>query len=191
MNLEELSASFMIDAEHFFEPFINISPRQPGPVLQWPNLRWLTLTSGVISSHSDPDDIDKLLRGAGLAALQMPQLQAMELWNATTWHGAGAFRYLIVDKTPCISWTSTFDFKLGRDVKAVWRQVALQHTRQELYVFDEVALPDYKGGPEGFIHEHLTTRALVLHPVSSEDMMETQSLPPPGLKLRETTPEEP
>lgn len=189
-DLEELSVSFMINADHFFEPFIKLNARQqPQPKLPyWPRLRWITLTasSGAISDHAFPDDVNGLLRGAGHAAKNMPQLQSMELYNAT-FRGAGVYRYLIVNNTGIISWTSTWEFKLGRDVKTVWRQVALQHTRQHPYFFEEVTMPDYMAGPEGFIHANLATREMVLHAVSSRDMMKDRSFPQPALRLRSTT----
>ncbi|CAN8095559.1 unnamed protein product [Discula destructiva] len=187
-TLEELSVSYMTDAEHFFEPFTKLSPRSKlSPAIHWPNLQWLTLTSGVISKYAESDEINGLLRGAGMAAQHMPKLQAMELYNATKWHGAGVFRYLVINNTGVVSWTSVFKFKMSREVKTTWRQVARQHTRQEPFVFDEVELQDYSGGPEGFIHAHLATRELVLHAASSKDMMDGRSYPQPVLRLRNTT----
>lgn len=182
--------SFMANAEHFFEPFIKLNPRQqPQPKLpHWPRLRWITFTasSGAISGHAFPDEINGLLRGAGLAAKNMPQLQSMELYNATS-RGAGVFRYLVFNNTGIISWTSAWEFKLVKEVKSVWRQVALQHTRQQPYFFEEVKMPDYMGGPEGFIHANLATREMVLHTISSRDMMAGRTFPQPALKLRNTT----
>lgn len=186
VNLEELSASFMADAADFFEPFTKannprgITPRLP----HWPNLRWLTLTSPSFSEQSISDTINSLLRAAGAAAKHMPRLQSMELWNATRWD-AGVFRYLVVNDVGVVSWTSTWEFKLDRAVKTAWRQVALQNTRREPYVFDEVKLEDYKGDREAFIHSDLATRELVLHTVSSADMMEGRTFPEPVLSLRE------
>lgn len=193
LTLEELSVSYMADAAHFFEPFLKIprhSKQLAGAELQWPNLRWLSMTSGAISQFSDAHDMNDLLRGVGLAAQHMPQLEALELWNAKPRHGAGVFRYLVVNNTGVISWTSTFEFKMSRVVKTAWRQVARQHTRQEPLVFNEVELSDVSGGPEGFIHAHLATRQLVLHDLSSEEMMKDRSYPPPVLKLRNTIPKE-
>lgn len=185
VNLEELSVSFMADAADFFEPFTRVNPRGVTTRLpQWPNLRWLTLTSPSLSESVFPDTINNLLRGAAAAAKNMPQLRAMELYNATLWD-AGVFRYLVINNVGVVSWTSTWDFKLDRAVKAAWRQVALQSTRREPYVFDEVKLPDYKGDREGFIHSDLATRELVLHTVSSADMMGERSFPEPVLRLRE------
>lgn len=175
----------MADAADFFEPFTKVYPRGMTPRLpHWPNLRWLTLTSPSLSESAFPDAINSLLRGAGAAAKNMPQLRAMELYNATLWD-AGVFRYLVINNVGVVSWTSTWDCKLDRGVKAAWRQVALQSTRREPYVFDEVKLADYKGDREGFIHSDMATRELVLHAVSSADMMDSRRFPEPVLRLRE------
>lgn len=181
-NLEELSVSFSADARDFFDPYINIKPGGPLRKPPWNNLRWLTLTSRFVTEVAFPDEVNSLLRGAGLAAKDMPALQAMELYNASKWD-AGVFRYLVVNNTGVISWTSTWEHKVPANVKAVWRQAALQHTRQEPYIFAEVKLPGYEMGPEGFIHSELATRELVLHPVSSADMMEERHIPEPVLRL--------
>lgn len=181
-NLEELSVSFSADARDFFDPYINIKPGGPRNP-QWNNLRWLTLTSRLIAGVAFPDEVNDILRGAGLAAKDMPALQAMELYNATKWD-AGVFRYLVVNNTGVISWTSTWEHKISLAVKNVWRQVALQYTRQEPYIFDEVKLPtSYPMGPEGFIHSELATREMVLHEISSADMMGERHIPDPVLRL--------
>ncbi|ROV90235.1 hypothetical protein VMCG_10242 [Cytospora schulzeri] len=178
-NLEELSVSFSADARDFFDPYIKHGGlRNP----QWTNLRWLTLTSRFMTEVAFPDEINNMLRGAGLAAKDMPALQAMEIYSATKWD-AGVFRYLIVNNTGIISWTSTWEHKIPLAVKTAWRLVALQHTRRELYVFDEVKLPGYPMGPEGFIHSELATREMVLHPISSAEMMGERHVPDPVLKL--------
>lgn len=177
----------MTDARDFFEPFIKLNPRNNLTLPRWPNLRWLTLTSSSISEFAYADDINGLLRGAGRAAKNMPQLQSMELYNATRWY-AGVFRYLVVNNVAIVSWTSTWEFKLNPSVRTVWRQLALQNTRQEPYFFDEVNTADYKGGPEGFIHSDLATRELVLHSTSSEDMMSGRPFPAPVLRLRSPAP---
>lgn len=176
----------MVDAEHFFEPFNKPPPRsKSNTAIHWPNLHWLTLTSGVISKYSEADTVNDLLHAAGLAAQHMPKLQALELYNASKWHGAGVFRYLVINNTAVVSWTSTFEFKMGREVKTAWRQVARLHTRRNPIIFDEVVKSEYDSDPEGFIHASLATRELVLDPASSADMMNERAFPRPVLKLRD------
>lgn len=184
-HLRELSGSFAVDAKDFFEPWAGLKPGltpNPPGLPRWEHLRWLTLTSRMIAEVAFPDEVNGLLRSAGLAARGMPALQAMELYNATRWD-AGVFRFLVVENTGVVSWTSTWDFRMAAGVKRVWREVALLRTRQEPLVFDEVRMADYKGGPEGFIHSELATRELVLHPTSSADMMGERPFPDPVLRL--------
>ncbi|KAH8756665.1 hypothetical protein F5883DRAFT_429327 [Diaporthe sp. PMI_573] len=186
-HLQDLSVSFAMDAKDFFQPWASLKPGvpAPGPALalpRWENLRWLTLTSRMIAEVAFPDEVNGLLRAAGLAAKAMPALQAMELWNATRWD-AGVFRFLVVENTGWVSWTSTWEFRMAAGVKRVWREVALARTRQEPLIFDEVRMADFKGGPEGFIHSELATRELVLHPASSADMMGDRPFPDPVLRL--------
>ncbi|POS79358.1 hypothetical protein DHEL01_v202243 [Diaporthe helianthi] len=185
-HLQDLSVSFAVDAKDFFQPWAGPKPGFPAPAPaqpRWENLRWLTLTSRMIAEVAFPDEINTLLRAAGLAAAaSMPALQAMELYNATRWD-AGVFRFLVVDNTGIVSWTSTWEFRMAAGVRRVWRDVALARTRQEPLIFDEVRMADYKGGPEGFIHSELATRELVLHPSSSADMMGDRPFPDPVLRL--------
>ncbi|KAG8160957.1 hypothetical protein KVR01_009221 [Diaporthe batatas] len=187
-HLQDLSVSFAVDAKDFFQPWAaaacapapTAGPSQP---CRWEHLRWLTLTSRMIAEVAFPDEINSLLRAAGLAAASsMPALQAMELYNATRWD-AGVFRFLVVDNTAVVSWTSTWEFRVAAAVRRVWREVALARTRREPVVFDEVRMADYKGGPEGFVHSELATRELVLHPSSSGDMMGDRPFPEPVLRL--------
>jgi hypothetical protein len=183
-HLRDLSASYTVDAKDFFQPWSSLKPGVPTPpsLPRWVHLRWLVLTSRMISEVAFPDEINGLLRGAGLAAESMPALQALELYNATRWD-AGVFRYIVVQQTAVVSWTSTWEFKMAAGVKTVWRDVALARTRQGPLMFDEVKMTDYKGGPEGFIHSMLATRELVLHPSSSADMMGDRPIPDPVLRL--------
>lgn len=185
-HLQDLSVSYAVDAKDFFQPWANLKPGVPAPAPaqpRWEHLRWLTLTSRMIAEVAFPDEINSLLRAAGLAAASsMPALQAMELYSATRWD-AGVFRFLVVDNTGIVSWTSTWEFQMAAGVKRVWREVALARTRQEPLIFDEVRMADYKGGPEGFIHSELATRELVLHPSSSADMMGERPFPDPVLRL--------
>ncbi|KAL2279977.1 hypothetical protein FJTKL_13114 [Diaporthe vaccinii] len=183
-HLQELSASFAVDAKDFFQPWAGLKPGVPNPpaLPRWEHLRWLTLTSRMIAEVAFPDEVNGLLRAAGLAARDMPALQAMELYNATRWD-AGVFRFLVVENTGVVSWTSTWEFRMAAGVKRVWREVAMLRTRQEPLVFDEVKMADYMGGPEGFIHSELATRELVLHPTSSADMMGDRPFPDPVLRL--------
>ncbi|KAM5355097.1 hypothetical protein ACJ41O_001743 [Fusarium nematophilum] len=70
-KFEQLSVSFMVEAQHFFEA------RQPQ--WRWNRLRSLTLTSRRMTPTLGQPIITTLLREAGEAALCMPELQTMRL----------------------------------------------------------------------------------------------------------------
>ncbi|KAK0709070.1 hypothetical protein B0T26DRAFT_804870 [Lasiosphaeria miniovina] len=74
LELEYLSASFMVDAADFFDAC--------RPSWKWPNLTSLALTSQLLT----PDRhwaamIDKMLQAAAAAGIEMPRLETMEIWN--------------------------------------------------------------------------------------------------------------
>jgi hypothetical protein len=72
LGLEHLAASFIADASHFFE----IDARW-----EWPNLSSLVLTSKRLTPDEDPTEIGTMLHAAAAAAMKMPQLETMEIWN--------------------------------------------------------------------------------------------------------------
>ncbi|KAM5383515.1 hypothetical protein ACJZ2D_001964 [Fusarium nematophilum] len=73
LHLTTLSASFMADAGYFF------AARQD--LWTWDKLTSLALTSRVLTNDADTLDINNMLRDAAAAALKMPRLDTMELWN--------------------------------------------------------------------------------------------------------------
>jgi hypothetical protein len=175
LQLDKFSASYLADALHFFEPFIK---PQPGVTLPlWKTLNSLTLTSSLIRSGEDPAALNGLLQAAGNAAKRMPELRAMELYNARK-HEAGAFLYLVSPESTIASWESTWKFKVSDGVKQTWRNVARQHTRHELVFAAEGLLRNYQGSIK-FIHLNLATWDLVLHPLSSYDMLGSRYLTTP------------
>ncbi|KAI0857112.1 hypothetical protein F4860DRAFT_518243 [Xylaria cubensis] len=106
--LEHLSVSFAIDARAFFQdfwpgalpvPMVCLVEKQrqpdqwktndtnPGQSLctaagkKWPRLKSLALTSVLLHPRSLNSMIDNLLQAAANAAVEMPSLQIMEIWN--------------------------------------------------------------------------------------------------------------
>ncbi|KAI1348559.1 hypothetical protein F5Y01DRAFT_306650 [Xylaria sp. FL0043] len=71
-KLDHLAASFIVDASHFFEI---------EPSWEWPNLTSLVLTSGLLTPDEDTAEIEAMLQAAATAAMKMPQLKTMEIWN--------------------------------------------------------------------------------------------------------------
>ncbi|OHW92806.1 hypothetical protein CSPAE12_08614 [Colletotrichum incanum] len=72
LKLEHLAASFIADASHFFEIH---------PAWEWPNLTSLILTSKLLTPDENSIEIGAMLRAAAAAAMKMPQLETMEIWN--------------------------------------------------------------------------------------------------------------
>jgi hypothetical protein len=125
LGLEPLSVSFMADARHFFQA------RRPS--WTWHRLQSLILTSRQLTSTADGGAISSLLNDAGTAALQMPKLRTMVLWNG----GKGevcAFTYRRNSEKPSIIWQGTWDADLASDVIDVWEKVASEYTPRPLRI---------------------------------------------------------
>ncbi|RYP76928.1 hypothetical protein DL771_001481 [Monosporascus sp. 5C6A] len=126
LGLERLSASYIVDAKDFF--------RACEPKWMWDNLTSLTLTSPLLTlCKPHPFAINKMLVDAGTAALRMPQLRTMVIWNGMK-RNACAFRYQVTANSTTLGWCGTWDLELDIDVLDVWRKAALRYTRHELSI---------------------------------------------------------
>lgn len=115
-NLEHLSISFMIDAQHFFNS-CQLS-------YTWPLLRSLTLTSSILTHTSPRTEISRLLYNASLITLHMPNLESMTIWNgkrgeacAVIYHRSRATRQAT------LTWRGTWDLEFSHDVAKAWQEV--------------------------------------------------------------------
>jgi hypothetical protein len=129
-HLETLSASFMADAREFFlAPQIHDS-------WTWDKLTSLTLTSNVLTEDADPLHVNKLLQNAAAAALRMPRLRIMELWNGRK-GVAMLFRYQRARKDgqpAIITIRGTSELVLGTGVVEAWEMVAYQHSYSNVVI---------------------------------------------------------
>jgi hypothetical protein len=73
ISLERLSASFMIEAKHFYKAC--------EPSWMWNDLRHLALTSRLLTSRTPSTHICAMLMAAGAAGLRMPSLERLEIWH--------------------------------------------------------------------------------------------------------------
>ncbi|KAM7223297.1 hypothetical protein V8F06_001174 [Rhypophila decipiens] len=73
LKLDQLSASFIIEAEHFLTAC--------KPSWTWPNLTTLSLTSQLLAPDVDPAKVNQLLTSAAEVATRMPKLERLEIWN--------------------------------------------------------------------------------------------------------------
>jgi hypothetical protein len=127
--LEQLSVAFMTDAVCFFEAC--------DPTWSWLNLKSLALTSRFLTLTVKASRIFSLLRAAGKAALQMPSLQNMSLWNSIKGQ-ACAFIYQFGDGYRSITWRSTWDLQMNPCVVEAWGRVAAENARSDLRVEKEL-----------------------------------------------------
>ncbi|KAF5011766.1 hypothetical protein FDECE_2133 [Fusarium decemcellulare] len=150
--LKEPSVSFMVDAQHFFYAC--------QPQWRWIKLRSLTLTSRLMTPASSRSEIANLLRAAGQAALCMPKLQTMTLWNGAKGE-ACAFTFRMADAS--LTWRGAWELKMDHSVLEAWKNVAYTYARYELRV--ETQLLSCAIGPHGDAIHHLDLHS-VIDPVS-------------------------
>ncbi|KAL7914595.1 hypothetical protein GGI35DRAFT_152076 [Trichoderma velutinum] len=132
LKLEQLSASFMVDARYFFQA------REPS--WTWPNLTWLAMTSRLLEPDTSPVEIDDMLIAASAAALNMPNLQVMEIWNGQEGL-AMLFRYQKAEggQPAVITWKGTRGFALRPVVIQAWEVVARKHRCNGCVVITELS----------------------------------------------------
>lgn len=159
LNLESLSASFIVDARYFFQA------RQPTWV--WNKLVSLILTSRLLFPDESYKAIGNLLQAAAGAATVMPVLNAMELWNGEKGL-AGVFRYSVSEdgRSAAITWRGNWDLPLKPQVVQSWKTVSLKHGQGDFHVVKELLDADIVIGSHGDAIHHLKFSHPVVHPVS-------------------------
>lgn len=151
-RLEELSISFMVDAEHFFQAC--------QPEWRWEELRSLALTSRSMKPLKE-EEVTNLLLMASNAAMLMPKLQTMILWNSAKGE-ACAFAYNKQDSS--ITWRGTWEMKLGQKVVDAWRKIDSENDRQPLRAKSELIFDKILSHGDAIYH--LGLPASVIDPVS-------------------------
>jgi hypothetical protein len=122
LQLQRLSVPNLIDAVDFFTA---------SPFIRWKELVWLSLTSKALKSQNKADMLEDLLVAAGSAAMRMPKLKMMEIWNGGPRY-ACIFRYKRGQKEQDGSWVPRIIWKqiwepqwvLGPRVIERWKDVA-------------------------------------------------------------------
>lgn len=148
----------MVDASLFFHA------REPS--WKWPNLTSLALTSRLFAPDANPAEIDNMLLAAAAAAMKMPKLDTMEIWNGQVGL-AMLFRYQPDRKggPAVITWKGTWDFALRSSVIQSWEAVALEHRSQGLVIAKEL-LDAAVVRNHGDAIQHLKLLTAVIRPVS-------------------------
>lgn len=167
-RLENVAVSFLVDAKDFFQPFWP-GTLPPKPKVGWNRLQSLALTSSVLTSGSDAA-VNELLQAAARAAMRMPKLQVLELWDRRG-EEAAVFRYKTMDRRSVISWRGTWKVEIHGATLKAWKAVVLRHGGQvhELDV-DVGTFPEEDVKERGFVFRHLELRDRILHHVSVQQV---------------------
>ncbi|KAJ4862396.1 hypothetical protein T069G_03350 [Trichoderma breve] len=131
VDFESLSASFLVEANDFFRAY----KRE----WTWKALRSLTLTSMYLDSKRGSEEINGMLKAAGDAALAMPMLQDLEIWNGGPGHAA-IFEYHGHRGEAYIAWHSTWNLTIDSHAVKAWESVAYKNHGCRLDVHDEHTL---------------------------------------------------
>lgn len=132
-NYESLSASFMVDADSFF------SLDESQPPKRWPHLRHLFLTSQLLAPDQDETRVTNMLRAAARAAVYMPNLETLQIWNGRK-NLAALFKYEAATEqgqTSTITWRGTWEFLLQASVIQAWQSLASESSQHGMRVVYE------------------------------------------------------
>ncbi|KAK3941888.1 hypothetical protein QBC46DRAFT_340003 [Diplogelasinospora grovesii] len=194
-NLQQLSVSFLIDAEDFFRSSLywptaaSDEGGEKGEELyrhrldhepRWEHLTSLALTSKRLimpqpSSSSWMSRINDLLFAAAVTAKMMPKLEVMEIWNGDKGQ-AGIFRYVSGSPNESTSaeivWQGTQQqqhLALSERVLKAWREVALEHNPRCGLSLSVSMIPIEPTSIEGaaYVLDYLRLGKLVMHEVSA------------------------
>ncbi|KAM7207900.1 hypothetical protein V8F20_001694 [Naviculisporaceae sp. PSN 640] len=115
LQLEHLAASFLVDARHFFAI---------EPSWEWPNLTSLVLTSKVLRHDEDPVQIEAILHAAAAAAMRMPRLETMQIWNGRKGLAA-VFQYQTSRdaRQATVTWRATWELTMEPLLIRAWEAV--------------------------------------------------------------------
>lgn len=163
LKLKDFSGAFLVEAGDFFSSCKSS--------WKWDNLQSLVLTSQLLVPESDSTELDQMFKDAAAAAMKMPRLDTMEIWN-----GKGAlaslFRYQSErgQTNATVTWRSTWELSLPSPVTQAWSAVAKRHGARGLAVNSEIL--DIREHVEchGDAIRHLQLSKSVIRPVSLQQI---------------------
>ncbi|KAF3802786.1 hypothetical protein GCG54_00014022 [Colletotrichum gloeosporioides] len=155
LKLEQLAASFIVDASSFFEV---------QPSWEWPSLTSLTLTSRLLTPDGDLVEIEAMLQKAAAAAMKMPQLGL-----------AALFRYQAFRNIPqaVVLWRGTWKFAMKPSITQTWEAVIHQYNGWRLD-FVEEQLNETTIKSHGHAVQHLMHATQIICPVSLRQIQTEQ-----------------
>lgn len=155
----------MVDAGYFFEEAVRRTS------WRWQNLTSLALTSRLLDPDVSTAVIDGMLLDAATAALNMPKLETMEIWNGRRGL-AILFRYETArnEQSALITLRGTFQLALRPTVARAWDEVALRHGHGRIVVRSSWINADMIRS-HGDALCHLGLSAQVIRPVSLRQIL--------------------
>jgi hypothetical protein len=130
----------------------------------WTRLQSLALISFLLSYIVDLGNISDLLQDAAAAALCMPRLRVMALWNGGKRLACG-FVFCLEYDHPSIVLRSTWDMQRQPRVIQAWEQVTSRYTPHKLQGQEQRLWSDAISSHGDTIH-HLDLPREVIDPVS-------------------------
>ncbi|KAK6840674.1 hypothetical protein PG995_016428 [Apiospora arundinis] len=163
LELEHLSASFMVDAGSFFAACHHNSS------WTWPRLQTLILTTQVFVPGVDAlRPAAKILERAAAAARKMPRLETLHIWNGREGLAA-SFRYQA--SPPSITWRGTWPHTVRHDVIYPWTEVACDRDpAAQLAVYHEAIDKRFVMKSHADAVHYLDLPATVVRPVSLQQI---------------------
>lgn len=170
-NLETLSASFLVDAMYFFE--------WCQPTWVWKNLRSLSLTSHFLRPGCNQhENVNHLLHVAATAALCMPKLEVMELWNhRRQWFCIFRYQFLTAYLPARMTWRANWNLCVQPNVFRAWEATAGIRASSRRFspkiVFVKEILdvsPEVKSYRDSL--DHLNLLIKIAHPASLKQIQE-------------------
>ncbi|CAH0037895.1 unnamed protein product [Clonostachys solani] len=116
LNLECLSASYLVDASFFFDTCKSS--------VSWPNLRSIALTSQLLRPNTNKKTINALLQKVATAVSGMPKLETLEIWNGEK-GVAALLRYQPTRAT--LTWRATWELDISRSVIQAFENIGPTH----------------------------------------------------------------
>lgn len=193
VTFEHLAASFLVDASDFFQlnpgwkwaDLFDIT--KPAyklefshhrslfrPVSKWPRLSSLALTSKHFTPDGDPAEIGAVLQAAAVAAMNMPQLEIMEIWNGRKGLAA-LFKYETSRKyrQATITWRGTWRLIMEQSVIQAWEAVLQQWGGWRLNIVQET-LDEAVIKSHGDAIHYLELSNEVIRPISLQQIRHEQ-----------------
>ncbi|KAI3401433.1 hypothetical protein diail_10867 [Diaporthe ilicicola] len=163
LKLKHFSGAFLVEADQFF------SSRESS--WEWNNLQSLVLTSQLIAPESELSDIEQMLKDAAAAAMRMPRLDTLEIWNGRE-ALASLFKYQSSGSqtNATLTWRSTWELSIPSSVIQAWRAVAQKHGARGFTVSTELLDIREKLESHGDAVRYLRLSTPVLRPVSLQQI---------------------